>query len=212
MKLQLGLVLTGLLAVVAGAEQQEKLRIGILKRVDGCTRKARSGDLVEVHYTGKLADGTVFDSSVERGQPIEFPLGVGRVIQGWDQGILGMCVGEKRKLTIPPHLGYGEHGAGGAIPPHATLIFTTELVSINGEGLPVVEVPDSQVPDLDSDSPTEDEADSDAETDDIAVSSEPESDDSDASSDSDSVADSDSDTDATDLDDDTPVIREKVDL
>jgi FK506-binding protein 2 len=107
---------------------------GILKKADSCNRKARNGDLVGVHYTGKLEDGTVFDSSLDRGQPIEFPLGVGRVIPGWDQGILGMCVGEKRKLTIPPHLGYGSAGAGASIPPDATLIFTTELVSINGEG------------------------------------------------------------------------------
>lgn len=111
----------------------DTLKIGVLKKVADCTRKARNGDTVGVHYTGKLEDGTVFDSSVQRGTPIEFPLGVGRVIPGWDQGILGMCIGEKRKLTIPPHLGYGSAGAGNVIPPDATLIFTTELVSINGQ-------------------------------------------------------------------------------
>lgn len=119
----------------AFADELPKLRIGILKRIPAaeCTRTARNGDTVAVHYTGKLEDGTVFDSSVDRGTPIEFPLGVGRVIPGWDQGILGMCVGEKRRLTIPPHLGYGSSGAGNAIPPDATLVFTTELVSINGQ-------------------------------------------------------------------------------
>lgn len=108
---------------------------GILKKIspEDCTAKARKGDTVSVHYTGKLEDGTVFDSSVERGQPIQFPLGTGRVIPGWDQGILGMCVGEKRKLTIPPHLAYGKQGAGRVIPPDSTLIFTTELVSIDNE-------------------------------------------------------------------------------
>jgi FK506-binding protein 2 len=125
------------LAIVglAFAEELPKLKIGVLHKVPPaeCTRKARNGDTVSVHYTGKLEDGTVFDSSVERGTPIDFPLGVGRVIQGWDQGILGMCIGEKRKLTIPPHLGYGSSGAGNVIPPDATLVFTTELISINGQ-------------------------------------------------------------------------------
>ncbi|CAN6613024.1 peptidyl-prolyl cis-trans isomerase Fpr2p [Trichomonascus vanleenenianus] len=123
-------------ALVVAAEDLPKLKIGITKKVpaEKCTRKARSGDNVAVHYVGTLEDGTEFDNSYTRGQPIEFPLGIGRVIQGWDQGILGMCVGEKRKLTIPPHLGYGSSGAGNAIPPDATLVFKTELVSINGVG------------------------------------------------------------------------------
>lgn len=118
-----------LISIVSYVIAAEKLKIGVLNKVEDCTQKARAGDYVSVHYTGMLEDGTVFDSSVERGQPIEFPLGVGRVIKGWDQGILGMCVGEKRKLTIPPSLGYGQSGAG-PIPPGATLIFTTELVAI----------------------------------------------------------------------------------
>lgn len=121
--------LISLISIVSYVIAAEKLKIGVLNKVEDCTQKARAGDYVSVHYTGMLEDGTVFDSSVERGQPIEFPLGVGRVIKGWDQGILGMCVGEKRKLTIPPSLGYGESGAG-PIPPGATLIFTTELVAI----------------------------------------------------------------------------------
>ena len=81
-----------------------------------------------MHYTGSLTDGTVFDSSVSRGQPIEFTLGVGQVIKGWDQGIAQLCKGQKAKLTIPPELGYGAQGAGGVIPPNATLIFEVELV------------------------------------------------------------------------------------
>ncbi|KAE8692132.1 Peptidyl-prolyl cis-trans isomerase FKBP2 [Hibiscus syriacus] len=82
---------------------------------------------------GKLTAGTVFDSSFERGDPIEFELGSGQVIKGWDQGLLGMCVGEKRKLKIPAKLGYGEQGSPPTIPGGATLIFETELVSVNGK-------------------------------------------------------------------------------
>ena len=90
--------------------------------------QAKPGMRISVHYTGKLEDGTVFDSSIERGTPFEFVLGAGRVISGWDQGFAGMKVGGKRKLTIPPHMGYGEQGAGGVIPPNATLVFDVELL------------------------------------------------------------------------------------
>ena len=92
---------------------------------------ARVGDNVSVLYTGKLQDGTEFDSSAKHGnEPIEFILGKGMVIKGWDEGIQGMQVGEKRTLVIPPSLGYGEQGAGGVIPPNATLTFEVELVGV----------------------------------------------------------------------------------
>jgi len=96
----------------------------------GTGAEAVSGKTVTVHYTGTLTDGKKFDSSVDRGQPFKFTLGAGQVIQGWDKGFAGMKVGGKRKLTIPPELGYGERGAGGAIPPNATLIFDVELLGV----------------------------------------------------------------------------------
>ncbi|KKP90430.1 MAG: Peptidyl-prolyl cis-trans isomerase [Candidatus Moranbacteria bacterium GW2011_GWC2_37_73] len=93
-------------------------------------RVVKSGDNISVHYTGKLTDGTKFDSSVDRGTPFEFQIGQGMVIAGWEQGLLGMKIGEKRTLTIPSEMGYGARGAGVAIPPNATLVFDVELISI----------------------------------------------------------------------------------
>lgn len=104
------------------------LKIETLK--DGTGQEAKNGDRVAVHYTGYLENGTKFDSSIDRGQPFVFTLGAGQVIQGWDLGVLGMKVGEKRKLIIPPDLAYGSSGAGGVIPPNAALIFEVELLAI----------------------------------------------------------------------------------
>lgn len=96
----------------------------------GTGDEARSGHRVQVHYTGWLTNGTKFDSSVDRGDPFTFALGKGQVIRGWDQGVAGMKVGGKRRLLIPADLGYGAQGAGGVIPPNATLIFDVELLGV----------------------------------------------------------------------------------
>jgi FKBP-type peptidyl-prolyl cis-trans isomerase len=104
--------------------------LGVVDVSVGKGPEAKAGDKVKVHYTGTLTNGTEFDSSRKRNQPFEFTLGKGMVIKGWDQGVAGMKVGGKRKLTIPPGLGYGARGAGGSIPPNSTLLFDVELVEI----------------------------------------------------------------------------------
>jgi FKBP-type peptidyl-prolyl cis-trans isomerase len=96
----------------------------------GTGATAQPGQMVSVHYTGWLTNGTKFDSSKDRNQPFNFNLGAGQVIRGWDEGVAGMQVGGVRKLTIPPQLGYGARGAGGVIPPNATLIFEVELLGV----------------------------------------------------------------------------------
>ena len=96
----------------------------------GTGDEAKAGNMVTVHYTGTLIDGTKFDSSLDRGTPFTFSLGVGQVIRGWDEGVSGMKVGGKRRLTIPPDLGYGSQGAGNVIPPNATLVFEVELLGV----------------------------------------------------------------------------------
>lgn len=140
MKALLG-ALAGLLLLLAGStagqppstSEVERLQIGVKHRPESCTGRSKNGDKLSMHYTGKLADGTKFDSSLDRGTPFSFTIGQGQVIKGWDRGLLNMCVGEKRKLKIPAYLGYGQQGSPPTIPGGATLIFETELLSIGDD-------------------------------------------------------------------------------
>jgi FKBP-type peptidyl-prolyl cis-trans isomerase len=130
----------GTAAAPSDAEEVEIVSgLTMRKLKNGYGRAAVAGDLASVHYTGWLYDenaadgrGNKFDSSVDRGQPFEFPLGARRVIRGWDEGVVGMLIGEKRELKIAPELGYGSRGAGSAIPPGATLLFEVELLGLRG--------------------------------------------------------------------------------
>ncbi|XP_065162123.1 FK506-binding protein 2 isoform X2 [Atheta coriaria] len=129
-----------LVALVAAANcDKEELKIDVVSVPEGCEVKSKNGDMLTMHYTGTLTDGTKFDSSFDRDQPFTFQLGVGQVIKGWDQGLTNMCVGEKRKLVIPPSLGYGDRGAGSVIPGGATLHFEVELINI-GDSAPATNV------------------------------------------------------------------------
>ena len=120
-------------ALASLTDGMKKTDSGLYYRMDveGDGQSPKAGQTVSVHYKGSLTDGTVFDDSISRGQPIEFPIGMGRVISGWDEGILLLKVGGKARLVIPSDLGYGEQGAGGVIPPNATLIFDVELVKVS---------------------------------------------------------------------------------
>ncbi|KAH9373496.1 hypothetical protein HPB48_009541 [Haemaphysalis longicornis] len=119
--------------------EEQQLKVEVLKSVEQCSRKSKKGDILSMHYTGTLLDGKEFDSSRGRHEPFRFQIGVGQVVKGWDQGLLDMCIGEQRKLTVPPELGYGDTGAGERIPAGATLVFETELIKIE-DGPPPVNV------------------------------------------------------------------------
>lgn len=124
-----------LLLVAAGAAvaHADEVVIETTFMPDECTVKAKNGDNLQVHYRGKLTSGKQFDASYDRNQPLPVRLGSRQVITGWEEGLQGMCLGEKRTLTIPPSKGYGSRGVPNIIPPDATLIFETELVAVNGQ-------------------------------------------------------------------------------
>ncbi|KAK1982738.1 hypothetical protein LZ30DRAFT_31972 [Colletotrichum cereale] len=125
--LSLGLLASSAVSFVAAAD----LKIDVTQEVE-CDRKTKNGDKLTMHYRGTLqSDGSQFDASYDRGTPFSFKVGSGQVIKGWEQGLLDMCIGEKRTLTIPPELGYGPRGMG-PIPGGSTLVFETELVGIDG--------------------------------------------------------------------------------
>ncbi|GAQ84127.1 FKBP-type peptidyl-prolyl cis-trans isomerase [Klebsormidium nitens] len=126
------LLLTDVVSAKKKSKDVTELQIGVKFKPEVCSIKASKGDQVSVHYRGSLTDGSQFDASYDRGAPFDFKLGAGQVIKGWDQGIAGMCIGEKRKLRIPSSLGYGDHGSPPKIPGGATLVFDTELIAING--------------------------------------------------------------------------------
>merc|ERR1712025_1478210 len=134
-------VLVALVAVVAVNCEPELLPSGLkveyISKPADCDRVARNGDMLEMHYTGTLEDGKKFDSSYDRSEPFKFQIGVGQVIKGWEEGVLGMCIGEKRRLIVPPELGYGDQGAGDIIPGGATLFFDVELVGAEEGPTPV---------------------------------------------------------------------------
>lgn len=128
-----------LLGAITAEPQMTPSGLGVenISKPETCDRVAKNGDVLTMHYTGTLEDGKKFDSSYDRSEPFKFQIGVGQVIKGWEEGVLGMCVGEKRRLIVPPQLGYGEQGAGDIIPGGATLYFDVELVSTEDGPTPV---------------------------------------------------------------------------
>ncbi len=131
MKHVLGLLALALMALLAACSSAPSNQLVIQDLTIGTGTEAVAGKRVTVHYRGTFTDGKQFDASYDRKQPFTFVLGAEQVIKGWDQGVAGMKVGGKRKLTIPPELGYGARGAGGVIPPNATLVFEIELLDVN---------------------------------------------------------------------------------
>jgi len=129
------ILLVGVLALCTQCAKKAAVELEgglvIVNKVVGTGEKVKALDMLTMHYTGKLEDGTVFDSSQNPGrEPFRFTIGIGQVIEGWEKGIIGMQIGGKRVLTIPPEMAYGERGAAGVIPPNATLIFEVELLNI----------------------------------------------------------------------------------
>merc|ERR1712047_139295 len=134
----LAAVLFTLAAVSAEVKETESgLKVEYISKPDSCDKVARNGDMLSMHYVGTLESGAKFDSSYDRSEPFKFQIGVGQVIKGWEEGVLGMCVGEKRKLIVPPALGYGDQGAGDIIPGGATLYFEVELIDTEEGPTPV---------------------------------------------------------------------------
>lgn len=125
-----------LVTFVVCANGMKKLWVDIVREVDDCTVKSKPGDVLHMEYIGKLENGTVFDSSFDNKQYYVFELGIGKVIKGWEEGLLDMCEGEQRYLIIPPDYGYGDEGAGGVIPANATLYMKVMLMKLesNKEG------------------------------------------------------------------------------
>lgn len=132
------LLINFILLVRCGEGEEAKLEIHNILKPHECPRKAKPGDVVTVHYTGTLLNGKVFDSSYERNAEFPFQIGIGKVIKAWDQGLLGTCAGEKLRLVVPPHLGYGEADLN-SIPAHSTIVFEIHVIKIE-DGPPVVNV------------------------------------------------------------------------
>ncbi|KAF9142564.1 Peptidyl-prolyl cis-trans isomerase fpr2 [Linnemannia schmuckeri] len=123
-----------LVAQVMAYDAPTELVIDVISKPEGCTNLSKDGDRLSMHYTGTLhKTGSKFDSSLDRKTSFDFVLGIGQVIKGWDKGLTNMCVGEKRKLTIPARMGYGSRSMGAAIPANSALVFDVELLRINGK-------------------------------------------------------------------------------